>query len=126
MNAKNRLYRAPLDLARQAHARIGASDLALYEAHHNYKLALAFAGKRSHEGIDHIQFKDAENQLIEKVIDVYRNAYALMRDRGWRDADDTWTRLSTDIYPDNDSLVWKNVQEQRSLTSANTPGRRFR
>ena len=55
-----------------------------------------------------------------------RDAYALMRDRGWRDADDAWSRLSTEIYPDSDSVIWKNVQEQQKLTSANTPGRRFR
>jgi hypothetical protein len=112
--------------ARQWYPRSAGHEAGLYHTHRNYKLALAFAGRTSFEGIDQLQFNDVERELVSKITQSYREAYARLRSRDWISAERILRELLK-TYPDSESRIWQNVTDQLQIVmSARPKGRSFR
>jgi TolA-binding protein len=103
--------------AQQWYPRSGGHEAGLFHTHRNYKLALAFSGKTSFEGIDQLQFNEVENALVQTITRDYRAAYARVRSLEWSAAE-TLLRGILQQYPDSQSIIWKNVSDQLRIVTA--------
>ena len=98
-----------LSEARDWFARPNTRADALYQAHRNYKLAMAYMGATTLPE-DQLQYDAAEKRLVDTIVEKYRRAYAMVLNKQWADAE-RLLRQITDMYPDTTSEVYGNVQD---------------
>ncbi|MBI1367529.1 MAG: FHA domain-containing protein [Planctomycetes bacterium] len=108
-----------LQEARNWYARPGSRADALYQAYRNYKLALAYSGKTTLDE-DQIKFNATETELVNQVQEEYRVAYEMLLNKQYKAAEEKFRHLSQ-MYPDADSAIYKNAQEQIRVIIANRP-----
>ncbi len=103
--------------ARQLGQRTDSSPDALYRAHRNYQLALAYSGRTTYEdNIDTLRADEIKRELIDKVTELYRTGYAQVRSRQYREGLETLNKLTT-IYPDPNSIIHKNAEAQKRVAN---------
>lgn len=98
-----------LSEARDWFARPNSRGDALYQAHRNYKLAMAYMGAATLPD-DQLQYDAIEKRLIDTLTDKYRRAYAMTLNKQWTDAEKLLREI-TDMYPDTTSAVYGSVQD---------------
>jgi hypothetical protein len=91
-----------------------------FKLHQEYTGSLAF--EKSQDGE---MFIDAKRQLVERVSDVYKQAYFSLQRKRWEDAAEGFQRVREMItpftsqpFPDSDNPIWRNVL--RHLRYANS------
>ncbi len=95
---------------------------ALYQAYRNYKLAYAKSdGELLQEGLTFREFKRCEQELVDRVIELYQTGYNQLGAGQWNQAARTFRRL-TEVYRDTQSRIFRNVTAQ--LRIAQTRARR--
>ncbi len=111
-----------LDKARSLFQRREAHRRNLYDAYVAYKEALAYSGQSMFEdGLVHREFKACEEELIDRVTQTYREAYALLRSRQYQAAEQKFRSLVQEIYPDKDSRLYRNANAQLAVARRNMP-----
>jgi TolA-binding protein len=107
--------------ARNWFARPNSRADALYQAHRNYKLAMAYLGAATLPE-DQLQYDAAEKRLIDTLIEKYRRAYAMVLNKQWNDAEKLLREI-TDMYPDTTSDLYGSAQDLIRYILAQKPKR---
>jgi len=108
-----------LQEARDWMSRPNARVDAVYQAHRNYKLTMAYANTSTLPE-DQLQFNAVETKLINTITEKYRRTYAMLLNKQWTDAETELRRLS-DMYPDTTSKIHKSVQQLLRYVLAQKP-----
>lgn len=96
--------------ARGLYSRRQQSPRTLYEAFAAYKEALVLSGQKEFDdGLVQLEYKTAEEELIEQVTRAYNEAYALVGSRQWHDAERALRRIVQETYPAKNTRVFANV-----------------
>jgi len=91
---------------------------ALYQAYHHYKKAYAQSnGELFQEGLVYREFKRCEEELVNKVVELYQRGYNQLGANQWKRAERTFRKL-TDIYRDTQSRIFKNATDQLRAAQA--------
>jgi tetratricopeptide (TPR) repeat protein len=86
------------------------SPRTLYEAYDAFKDALALSGEDEFEdGLVQLEYKTAEEELVEQVTRHYYNTYALVGAGRYHDAERALRRLIQEIYPDDQSRLFAHA-----------------
>lgn len=102
-------YQEHLAKAQAAYQDIGVKSSAMYQAYHNYKLALYYSGKNYFDdAITQRNFTALEDRLVERVDDMYFEAFNVMRSERWNQADRMFRQLLV-IYPDPESAIYRRI-----------------
>lgn len=113
-----------LQQARLIAERPDSAPDALYRAHRHYQLALAYSGRTTYEdNIDTLRADEIKRELVAKITNLYRTAYAQVRSRQYREALETMGKLSA-AYPAPNSGIYKNVEQQRAFANEKLGRRR--
>ncbi len=111
-----------LKMANASYRRTSADPDALYKTYRYYRLALAYSRETTFDMIEQRRFDTVEQQLIDAVTKQYREAYALLRSKQWAEAEQAFRKLSR-MYPNYESRIYRNVQQQLKVAMQNRPGR---
>lgn len=91
--------------------KLTTSDRNLYETYRAYQLAQAYMGKPL-DGIDQRRFDSVRHELTDEVTTLYRRAYGELRQSRFREAQRLFDELTRRAYPDRDSAIYANAQQQ--------------
>ena len=93
------------------------TDLAnTYRAYKNYQQALAYFNKTSFEdAFAQRRYIEVQDALVESVIKYYKRGMAEFQAKQYDEAEATFSKLRRDIYPDVETKIAHNVDEQRVL-----------
>jgi hypothetical protein len=111
-----------LDEAQSWYPRVTGAVDGLYRAHRAYKLSLACSGARRFEGLDQLRFQDVEDKLVQKVIQEYERAYAMLANREYSTAETILRRLML-AYPDTESAIFQSVRRHLLYIDKHKPRR---
>lgn len=121
-----------LRLAREYYRTRNAADKNLYLCVKNYRLYLSFRrpDQKTFQIEDERQFNDAKKELVDKIMSIYDNAWALENGRHWSQAMGEFELLIQRYIPPaelpqlqttqdklNDSTVMENIQDHISYIS---------
>lgn len=113
-----------LQAARLAYERKDADPGALFAAHMNFKLNMAFSGSdRLADPQDQLRFNAVEDELVARVQKEYGAAYAEVRHKRWDAAEQALRRLVV-TYMDQDTRLYKHVQDLLTWVRQNRPQKR--
>ena len=117
---------AQLDIARTyAQSHSSRAD-ALYQMHRAYRMYLAYANKRFFDsGEDQLQFRDAEQRLIQQTQDRYNRGRTLLLSGNFRDAQESFRDLTL-FYNDPQSRIYASATEHRKYAAERLKSRSFR
>lgn len=105
-----RAARQRLTEARGLYRRRQQSPRTLYEAYEAFRQALALSGEDEFDdGLVQLEYKTAEEELIEQVTRHYYNTYALVGAGRYHDAERELRRLIQEIYPDDQSRLFAHA-----------------
>jgi hypothetical protein len=92
---------------------------ARFEAYQAFREAQALSGGGAfEEGLDQIQYAQCREELIDAVTERYNEAYFMLRSGRWAEAEQAFRELAWEVYPDKDSAIWANVQQQLAAARA--------
>lgn len=99
---------AALERAREAYRARDVEPENLYEAYYNYKLAEAYEEKKLLDGMAFREYQTAEDDLVERISDLYFTAFNQVRDSQWEEAEQTcWTIIRE--YRRSDDPITENA-----------------
>lgn len=120
--------RAAIDYLSEANSyfeKMDTDETNLFRAHEAYRKALAASGRTMFENaMDQSRFDDAEARLIGRITNLYRDAYIKLKNRNYKDAESGFRRLNQRVYPDFQSEIYKNVEQQREVAVKSQSRRR--
>jgi len=107
--------------ARRAAARRDANPTALWEAYINYKRAVAAAEDgRLGDPVAERAFDTIEREMIDKVQQMHKDAYALIRAGRFEDARASLDRLTREVYQNQNSRLGRYLRNLRAYADART------
>lgn len=111
--ADERVAQQYLEQARQLSQRTALTVDGHYRAYDAFRLSLAAVDKRVFDlGTDQTRFQDLQDTMVRQVTELYKEAYLTLRSLDYKSASDKFKQLM-DMYPDNQSAVFRNAEQQR-------------
>ena len=112
--------------ARERMERPYAEQNQMYLALVSYRRALSLSGKRHFDDSqDEMRYLNLRDQLLERMYQLYNDAYGKLRSGQYPQAARAFEKLSH-VYPDSTSKIHRNIEAQRSIAVANSGKRRRR
>lgn len=114
-----------LDNANQFYGTRASDPGHTYRAYKNYQQALAYLNKTSFDdSLAQLQYLEVQDELVRRVTDEYKRGVTQFQSRQYDEAEATFSRLRRVIYPDPESIVSRNIDEQRALIGPNLKKKR--